>query len=88
MDISTIERKLQACNPSKPDPNPNNPRYNNPEEFIHDFRLIIQNTLTFNGPDHIVTQMGKRLEEAFDKAVKHMPVPEVRFRLPTSPAVH
>jgi len=27
MDFSTIERKLLASNPVKPDPNPSNPRY-------------------------------------------------------------
>jgi hypothetical protein len=75
MDFSTIERKLVASNPAKPDPNLANPRYNNAEEFVSDVRLIFSNSLTFNGPDHAVTAMGKRVEEIFDKQVKNMPAP-------------
>ncbi|KAG6885943.1 hypothetical protein C0993_007445 [Termitomyces sp. T159_Od127] len=73
MDFSTIERKLVASNPSKPDPNPTNPRYHNTDEFISDVRLIFQNCITFNGPDHGVSLMGKRVELVFDKQIKQMP---------------
>src|SRR6202042_3478848 len=38
MDFSTIERKLTASNPNKPDPNPANPRYTNAEDFVSDVR--------------------------------------------------
>ena len=75
MDLSTVEKKVQSSNPSKPDPNLANPRYCNADEFIHDIKLIFSNTVTFNGPDHVVSQMGKRLEAQFDKSVKHMPPP-------------
>jgi bromodomain-containing factor 1 len=75
MDFSTIERKLNSSNPTKPDPNPDNPRYSNADEFIADVRLIFSNCVTFNGPDHAVTAMGRRVEEVFDKQVKHMPAP-------------
>ncbi|OBZ79624.1 Bromodomain-containing factor 1, partial [Grifola frondosa] len=78
MDFSTIERKLASSNPSKPDPNPANPRYYHSEDFISDVRLIFTNCVTFNGPEHAVTQMGKRLEAVFDKQVKQMPPPEER----------
>ncbi|KAG6845664.1 hypothetical protein H0H87_005871 [Tephrocybe sp. NHM501043] len=73
MDFSTIERKLAASNPVKPDPNPNNPRYHNTDEFITDVRLIFQNCITFNGPDHAVSIMGKRVEQVFDKQIKQIP---------------
>ncbi|KAG5719332.1 hypothetical protein E4T56_gene13287 [Termitomyces sp. T112] len=73
MDFSTIERKLAASNPTKPDPNPSNPRYYNSDEFISDVRLIFQNCITFNGPDHGVSLMGKRVELVFDKQIKQMP---------------
>ena len=73
MDFSTVERKLTSSNPAKPDSNPQNPRYNNAEEFISDVRLIFSNCITFNGPDHAVSAMGKRVEEVFDKQVKHLP---------------
>lgn len=73
MDFSTVERKLGSSNPSKPDPNSSNPRYYSADAFISDIRLIFHNCLTFNGPDHAVTLMGKRVEEVFDKQIKQMP---------------
>ncbi|KAJ7597274.1 hypothetical protein C8J56DRAFT_882775 [Mycena floridula] len=83
MDFSTVERKLASSNPARPDPNPQNPRYHNADEFISDVRLIFQNCITFNGPDHVISLMGKRVEEVFDKQLKHLPPIEVR----TSPQV-
>ncbi|KAG6837117.1 hypothetical protein H0H93_014423 [Arthromyces matolae] len=82
MDFSTIERKLVASNPTKPDPNPNNPRYHTTDEFISDVRLIFQNCITFNGPDHVVSAMGKRTEEVFDKQIKHLPAAEPKPVIP------
>ncbi|KZT74817.1 Bromodomain-containing protein [Daedalea quercina L-15889] len=76
MDFSTVDRKLVASNPSKPDPNPANPRYYNAEDFIADVRLIFSNCILFNGPDHLITGMGKRVEAVFDKQIKQMPPPE------------
>ena len=75
MDFSTIERKLASSNPQKPDPNHENPRYNNSDEFIADFYLIIENSEKFNGVDHPVTAMGKRIKTIFDKQMKQMPAP-------------
>lgn len=77
MDFSTIERKLTASNPVKPDPNSLNPRYRTAEEFVADIRLIISNCVTFNGPDHVITAMSRRVEEVFDKQVKNMPTVDV-----------
>ncbi|KAK7058255.1 transcription initiation at TATA-containing promoter protein [Paramarasmius palmivorus] len=76
MDFSTVERKLTASNPAKPDSNPANPRYSNADEFIADIRLIFQNCVAFNGPDHVVTAMGRRVEEVFDKQIKNLPPAE------------
>jgi bromodomain-containing factor 1 len=73
MDLSTVERKLNSSNPVKPDPNPSNPRYRTADEFVSDVRVIFSNCITFNGPEHPVTAMGKRVEEVFDKQVKNMP---------------
>ncbi|KAH6917622.1 hypothetical protein BKA70DRAFT_1215831 [Coprinopsis sp. MPI-PUGE-AT-0042] len=78
MDFSTVERKLNASNPAKPDPNPQNPRYMTVDEFAADVRLIFNNCLTFNGPDHVVSQMGKRVEEVFDRQMKGMPTVEAK----------
>lgn len=77
MDFGTIERKLASSNPQKPDPNPLNPKYNTADEFIADVRAIFNNCLTFNGPDHLVTHMAKRVEEVFDKQIKNIPAPDV-----------
>lgn len=76
MDFSTIDRKLNSSNPTKPDSNSANPRYNHADEFIADVRQIFANCVTFNGPDHPITAMGKRVETVFDKQIKQMPVPE------------
>lgn len=73
MDFGTIERKLSSSNPQKPDGNPANPRYHNADDFVSDVRLIFHNCYTFNGPDHAISVMGKRVEEVFDKQVKNMP---------------
>jgi hypothetical protein len=83
MDLSTVERKLVSSNPTKPDSNPENPRYFTADEFINDTRLIFTNCYTFNGPDHVISQMAKRLEESFDRGIKHLP-PAVEVRQPRS----
>ncbi|KAF7784761.1 hypothetical protein Agabi119p4_926 [Agaricus bisporus var. burnettii] len=87
MDLSTVERKLASSNPQKPDPNSENPRYNHADEFVADVRLMFYNCLTFNGPDHAVTAMGKRVEEIFDKQIKHMPpaMPPPEIKPPPPP---
>ncbi|KAF8142115.1 Bromodomain-containing protein, partial [Boletus edulis] len=78
MDLGSIERKLMSSNPQKPDPNPNNPRYNNADEFIVDVRLIFTNCLTFNGLDHAISlNAGKHVESVFDKQIKNLPPPQV-----------
>ncbi|KAF8845416.1 Bromodomain-containing protein [Paxillus ammoniavirescens] len=77
MDLGTIERKLSSSNPQKPDPNSNNPRYNNADEFIADVRLVFSNCVTFNGPDHVVSKAGKHVESVFDKQIKNLPPPQV-----------
>jgi bromodomain-containing factor 1 len=81
MDFSTIDRKLAASHPIKPDLNENVPRYYSADEFVADVRLIFQNTATFNGPDHVVTTMGKRLQDVFDKQFKTLPPPADVCRL-------
>jgi hypothetical protein len=73
MDFSTVERKLVASNPAKPDPNHANPRYATVEQFITDVRRIFANCMTFNGPEHLVTMMGQRVEAVFDKQLKQLP---------------
>ncbi|KAJ6519584.1 hypothetical protein C8R45DRAFT_1057985 [Mycena sanguinolenta] len=75
MDLSTVERKLNCSNPSKPDPNPENPRYTTSDEFIADVRLIFKNCLLFNGADHPISAKAQHVEEVFDKTMKNLPPP-------------
>ncbi|KAJ7107661.1 Bromodomain-containing protein, partial [Mycena crocata] len=75
MDLSTIERKLISSNPSKLDPNPENPRYVSTDDFIADVRLIVKNCVLFNGADHPISAMARRVEEVFDKQIKNLPLP-------------
>ena len=77
MDFGTIDRKVVASHPLKPDPNEDTPRYYNADEFVADVRLVFQNAATFNGPDHVVTAMGRHVQEVFDKQLKNMPPPAV-----------
>lgn len=77
-----------ASNPVKPDPNLSNPRYLSADEFVADVRLIFSNCVTFNGPEHVVTQQGKRVEAVFDKQIKQLPPPEeVGYLCPLLPPV-
>ncbi|KAJ6604412.1 Bromodomain-containing protein [Mycena vulgaris] len=85
MDLGTIERKLTCSNPSKPDPNPENPRYLSTDEFIADVRLIVKNCVLFNGADHPISAMAQRVEEVFDKQIKNLPPPAEKVATPPPP---
>ncbi|KAG7450287.1 Bromodomain-containing protein, partial [Guyanagaster necrorhizus] len=74
MDLGTIERKVATSNPQKPDLNSSNPRYSTPDEFVADVRLVFENCYKFNGPDHTISAMGRRVEEVFERQVKNMPM--------------
>nr|GAT47895.1 bromodomain-containing protein [Mycena chlorophos] len=86
MDLSTIERKLISSNPSKPDTNPENPRYANADEFVADVRLIVKNCVLFNGAEHAITAMVRRVEEVFDKQIKNLPLPSENKPAPVKKA--
>ncbi|KAK0473198.1 hypothetical protein IW261DRAFT_1423737 [Armillaria novae-zelandiae] len=87
MDFGTIERKVAASNPQKPDPNPSNPRYSNPDEFVADVRLVFENCFKFNGPDHTISAMGRRVEEVFERQSKPPIVKKVATPPPPPPPV-
>jgi bromodomain-containing factor 1 len=61
MDLGTMEQKLKAG------------QYGNVQEFANDFDLIINNTKTFNGPTHAVTQLGFAMEAYFRKMMEAVP---------------
>ncbi|BCS01237.1 putative transcription regulator BDF1 [Aspergillus luchuensis] len=61
MDLGTIEKKLKNNN------------YRTAQAVIDDFNLMVQNALTFNGPDHLVAQEGQKLKITFDKQMANLP---------------
>lgn len=76
MDFKTIEDKLENSVPGKDIPRPDQPRYLSADQFIADVRLVFSNCVKFNGPEHMISLMGRRLEELFDKSIKNLPPPE------------
>ncbi|RAL09734.1 putative transcription regulator BDF1 [Aspergillus homomorphus CBS 101889] len=64
MDLGTIERKLKFN------------EYRTAQAVIDDFRLMCQNSLTFNGPDHPVAQEGQKLRATFEKQMHNLPRPD------------
>ena len=61
MDLGTMEQKLKSN------------KYKTVQEFADDFALIINNTMTFNGPHHAVTQAGMSMEAYFRKMMETVP---------------
>lgn len=64
MDLSTIEKKLK------------NNEYTSVQALVDDFNLMVNNALTFNGPDHLVTIEGQKLKATFDKQMANLPKPD------------
>ncbi|XHG01161.1 hypothetical protein AWENTII_004559 [Aspergillus wentii] len=64
MDLGTIERRLKAND------------YKTADAVIEDFYLMVQNALTFNGPDHLVAQEGQKLKATFSKQMVNLPRPD------------
>ncbi|KAL4803655.1 Bromodomain-containing protein [Aspergillus unguis] len=64
MDLGTIEQKLK------------NNAYQSPQSVVNDFDLMVQNALTFNGPDHIVSVEGRKLKATFDRQMVNLPRPD------------
>ncbi|SCW01825.1 LAFE_0E08086g1_1 [Lachancea fermentati] len=61
MDLSTIERKLNAN------------AYETPEQVTDDFRLMVRNCAQFNGAQSVIAQMGRNIEASFEKHMLSMP---------------
>ncbi len=79
MDLGTIEQKLFSSKSNAPEPNVD--KYYHVDQFIKDVRLVFENCYTFNGPDHAISAMAKRLEAVFNKQIKQIPPNEVRAGL-------
>ncbi|KAI4163085.1 MAG: hypothetical protein LQ342_003212 [Letrouitia transgressa] len=65
MDLKTLEENLKAD------------QYPDVEAFKSDFQQIVTNTITFNGPDHPITQNAQRMKGSFDRQTVNLPGPEV-----------
>ena len=77
MDFKTIEEKLDNSVLGKEVPKPDQPRYLSADQFIADVWLVFLNCVKFNGAEHTISLMGRRLEELFYKSIKNLPPPEV-----------
>jgi len=55
MDLGTVQTNLQGG------------KYGNVDEWASDVKLVFDNAMTFNPPDHIVNQMAKSLKAVFEK---------------------
>lgn len=72
MDLSTMEEKLKS------------ETYATVDAYVADFALIVNNTLTFNGPDHVVTRQAMNLQSSFDRQISNLPKPDVAEPAPAS----
>ncbi|KAK2735213.1 hypothetical protein FQN57_001318 [Myotisia sp. PD_48] len=64
MDLQKMEATLKSQ------------QYSTVDEFVRDFNLMVENSLTFNGPDHIVTIEGKKLQQSFERHLSKLPSPD------------
>ncbi|OUM52991.1 hypothetical protein BVG19_g2232 [[Candida] boidinii] len=65
MDLSTIEKKI------------NLDAYENPQQVVDDFNLMVQNCFTFNGKDSPISQMVRNVQASFEKHMLNMPPKEL-----------
>lgn len=61
MDLKTMEEKLK------------NGQYTSGDAYVTDFNQIVENAATFNGHEHPVTLMARRIKETFDKQIINLP---------------
>ncbi|MCJ1271996.1 hypothetical protein MMC22_011902 [Lobaria immixta] len=65
MDLRTMEEKLK------------NNSYPSVNAYESDFNQIVENCITFNGLDHVVTKNAQNIKASFDKQMQNLPGPEV-----------
>ncbi|KAJ5908832.1 transcription regulator BDF1 [Penicillium taxi] len=63
MDLGTMEKKLKG------------EQYSSSQALIDDFNVMVQNSMTFNGPTHVVALEGGRLRSDFLRQMKTLPGP-------------
>lgn len=65
MDLRTIEEKVKE------------EQYSSVDVYIDDFNLIIENSILFNGLDHVVTKNAQNIKASFDKQMVNLPRADV-----------
>lgn len=65
MDLRTMEEKLK------------NNSYPSVDSYERDFNQIVENCITFNGLDHVVTKNAQNIKASFDKQMQNLPGPDV-----------
>lgn len=67
MDLGTLDRKLKSD------------EYKSIQEFVDDFKLIVNNTRRFNGESHAVTYLAMNMQAYFDNMVQKIPSSSVQL---------
>ena len=70
MDLRTMEEKLKAD------------EYSSVNTYVSDFNQIVENSVTFNGPEHPVTKAAQTLKVVFDKQMEKLPSADVKDPVP------
>ena len=70
MDLKTMEEKLRRED------------YPSIDAYVADFHQIVQNTNTFNGPEHLVTKSAVHIQAAFDRQISNLPKPQTAEQVP------
>ncbi len=70
IDLRTMEEKLRRED------------YPSIDAYVADFHQIVQNTHTFNGPDHVVTKSAVHIQAAFDRQMSNLPKPQTSEQMP------
>lgn len=64
MDLRTMEEKLK------------NNQYPSIAVYINDFNQILENSMSFNGPEHVVTKNALNIKASFEKQMLNLPGPD------------
>ena len=72
MDMSTMEQKLKSD------------QYPTVNAFLADFNTMVQNSATFNGREHAVSQAGLNLQAYFNKGLGDLPPADAPEPVPAS----
>lgn len=62
VDLSTMEQRLKSGH------------YKSVNGYIADFDQMVRNSVTFNGPDHLVTQSARNIRQMLNAQLKRVPL--------------